>query len=908
MYSSHNRILPTSLIPTSTMKTIYKSLLSCLVLIAGSITFAQAQLCVNVTATLDEDGTFVLDPNDILNFELQPGQSVIGFPLYFTCEDVYQPTPVTLYIVGDDTTYLCQQDVIVIDNEPPVAKCRSSRHVQLDENGEYKFRSDDLNNNSYDLCTEVATKKIIPDRIRCTDPNPMEVTLIVRDLEGNEASCTVDVSYDDYMGPTDMIDCMDTVKYYFYKYDDETVTYISPRDIWEPGRYGCINDYSIALYEGSILRTDGFVTIDDTLASLTVKLYDLINGGDCTAIVKVIPWDDPCDAANTLLCDTECHSTPIGDCASGHTDQDAVELPCDISISDWCRFSEIDPDPEFLEWYGPPVSENSWPHYGDEFITDQNSFGNIFVGFWDAVTELPTGLQIIRTWTILDWCSQQTIDYAQHITITYAITQVCDTLPWNAPVGDCQSGHTLSDDVEWPADITIHSLFAHPDDLALNPEVQPENVKPQVNKICIGNEVSYHDFAIEINDTTLRVERTWTVTDTASLVNWDYVQVITIIHEGIVSTVCVTTENGLPISGVELIPGVFTDNSGCRVFPDPDGIIVTPFKDSPWEEGITILDNILLVEDILGIIDLSIYEKSAADINNSQYLSTLDFVEFRKILFGINTSGWSDSWRFFEQSTNLGYADISDPLMSYKFIGVKKGDIDNSYLLNPDYEDIILRTEDEVLNAGETYSVPFYLERSENLAGFALRIINENNNIEFLGVTAPNLSGFAPAFDASLSPATLTINWIAPGMNLLTGIPLDSTQPLFILELRATENIILNEHLSLETSYDNILKPAADAPLQIRLAWEDIVISSVAEFDTGRKIEFYPNPASELLHLNGVTQFEKGSVIIMEPAGRIVMKENFHTSIDISGLNAGMYFITFMVDGKKSGAVPMVKL
>ena len=217
--------------------------------------------------------------------------------------------------------------------------------------------------------------------------------------------------------------------------------------------------------------------------------------------------------------------------------------------------------------------------------------------------------------------------------------------------------------------------------------------------------------------------------------------------------------------------------------------------------------------------------------------------------------------------------------------------------------------EGHVLNAGETYTVPFYLERNENLAGFALRLKNENNNLDFLNVTAPNLPGFDPEDNVANFSDGISIQWVTPMQHLLNGIAIDSTEPLFILEIRANENIILNEHLSLESIFDNLLKPSGiDAPLEIRLAWEDVVVSSVVDLGNGRRIEFYPNPVTEILHLKGVTADDEGKITIIDPTGRIAFEGNMESSLDISRLHVGMYYIVFTIEGKKSSAAPLVKL
>ena len=51
------------------------------------------------------------------------------------------------------------------------------------------------------------------------------------------------------------------------------------------------------------------------------------------------------NAQTFTICDTQCNATPIGDCASGHTDTDNIEWPCDIDLDlPGVAANELDPD------------------------------------------------------------------------------------------------------------------------------------------------------------------------------------------------------------------------------------------------------------------------------------------------------------------------------------------------------------------------------------------------------------------------------------------------------------------------------------------------------------------------------------------------------------------------------------
>jgi len=54
---------------------------------------------------------------------------------------------------------------------------------------------------------------------------------------------------------------------------------------------------------------------------------------------------------------------------------------------------------------------------------------------------------------------------------------ICDFLPNTAPFGDCNSGHTMDDDVEWPTDLLdLADYRIKPAELELYSMVDPANL------------------------------------------------------------------------------------------------------------------------------------------------------------------------------------------------------------------------------------------------------------------------------------------------------------------------------------------------------------------------------------------------------------------------------------------------
>ena len=60
-----------------------------------------------------------------------------------------------------------------------------------------------------------------------------------------------------------------------------------------------------------------------------------------------------------------------------------------------------------------------WPTVNGNPITDEDNVCNIFVGYWDKeLNDCGNGEKIVRTWTILDWCTQTTLECVQVIKLS----------------------------------------------------------------------------------------------------------------------------------------------------------------------------------------------------------------------------------------------------------------------------------------------------------------------------------------------------------------------------------------------------------------------------------------------------------------------------------------------------------
>ncbi|MFN7830609.1 MAG: hypothetical protein ACK5Q2_01370 [Bacteroidota bacterium] len=187
-------------------------------------------------------------------------------------------------------------------------------------------------------------------------------------------------------------------------------------------------------------------------------------------------------------------------------------------------------------------------------------------------------------------------------------------------------------------------------------------------------------------------------------------------------------------------------------------------KAGPPLNGVTTYDLVLMSRHILGIEALDdAYQMEAADVNNSNSLTTLDIVETRKLILGLHdTFPGVPSWRVVRplpNPANLGsYAALKDTYLfvfnniqkDYKnlqgsFVAIKYGDLNHSvsgFAAPPDDRSALLLTADDViLAAGEETDITFRLSEDTDLKGWQIDLTCDPALAEIVGasgITAEN--------------------------------------------------------------------------------------------------------------------------------------------------------------------------
>ena len=203
-------------------------------------------------------------------------------------------------------------------------------------------------------------------------------------------------------------------------------------------------------------------------------------------------------------------------------------------------------------------------------------------------------------------------------------------------------------------------------------------------------------------------------------------------------------------------------------------------KTGPPLNGVTTYDLVLMSRHILGIEALDdAYQMEAADVNNSNSLTTLDIVETRKLILGLHdTFPGVPSWRVVRplpNPANLGsYTALRDTYLfvfnniqkDYKnlqgsFLAIKYGDLNHSvsgFAAPPDNRSALLLTADDImLAAGEEAEIPVRLSEDAALYGWQLELSCNPALAEIVG------AGGISAEDYNIRANVLRALWFDAG-------------------------------------------------------------------------------------------------------------------------------------------------
>ncbi len=315
---------------------------------------------------------------------------------------------------------------------------------------------------------------------------------------------------------------------------------------------------------------------------------------------------------------------------------------------------------------------------------------------------------------------------------------------------------------------------------------------------------------------------------------------------------------------------VYTGDDGHYEFHDvPTGFSYTliPVKNDDILNGVSTMDLILISRHILGVDPFdSPYKYLAADVNNSQSITTSDLIKLRKLVLHIDEElpVGTNSWRFVDAgfvfpepqnpwATSIpglqNIENLAGDYMNVDFVGIKIGDVNNSATPNSligteermAYAEFGIAVENRTVKPGETVTLDFRARDMDKLAGFQFTMSFDPGALEFVSASSADL----PAMNQNnfgmknVEYGMLTSSW-----NQMDEVPESDDIVLFSLTFTSNANAELQDLLFI----DSRLTEAEAYTLE-----EDVLdlalvflTSTSNEADSGNELyQNRPNPFSD---------------------------------------------------------------
>jgi hypothetical protein len=312
---------------------------------------------------------------------------------------------------------------------------------------------------------------------------------------------------------------------------------------------------------------------------------------------------------------------------------------------------------------------------------------------------------------------------------------------------------------------------------------------------------------------------------------------------------------------------------------------VKPSLNKGFLNGITTFDLVLISKHILNVQPFnSPYKIIAADVNNSKTLSTIDLIQLRKLILGVDLSfQFNESWRFVSSSfvfpdpnnpwKTVFPEEVSfNPIDGHKradFIGIKVGDVNGSAQINGPVTPGIrndevtgqwnLNIENGVVEAGEIVEIPILLKNTKGVEGFQFALQFDENIFDWVdmkqGLASKEFFGLFP------NDGLITASW--------NGSISDTS--LSTLVLQAKKKTILKDAISLNSRFMSPEAYINNELFRLGLNW----------IEKKKNIEFsdvqqnYPNPFIDATQV--FFQIPSKSMVnwkITDVSGRIISASN----------------------------------
>jgi uncharacterized repeat protein (TIGR01451 family) len=346
--------------------------------------------------------------------------------------------------------------LVFIQGVEPIA-CNDLIQISLDEDGVIVvlpgmiLEGENEDNNNYYVVITDADGNVIPDATLDCSHAGQSFMVSVHNICNNQ-SCWGTILVEDKLPPQIECEC--------------------PVGNQEPE---CeVNCLEVELLEDGVIPPDLYPNVIDNCPNVIVTIEDIdVNDEGCGGGYIIVTWLATDIGGNTSTCTQQFNIIPLT--------LDSLTFP--INHEGACN-SSVHP------------SVTGWPQVDGLDIIDNGGICNIFAGYWDKeLNDCGGGRKIQRTWTVLDWCTQEIREGIQ-------IIKLSDN---EGPVLECPSDITVGTDFWY-----CYSNFSVPKPIA---EDACSEIESYVVIASAGTVVYFGQHAV-INNLPIGTHHvTWIVTD-----------------------------------------------------------------------------------------------------------------------------------------------------------------------------------------------------------------------------------------------------------------------------------------------------------------------------------------------------------------------------------------------------------
>ena len=289
----------------------------------------------------------------------------------------------------------------------------------------------------------------------------------------------------------------------------------------------------------------------------------------------------------------------------------------------------------------------------------------------------------------------------------------------------------------------------------------------------------------------------------------------------------ITTEEDEELAEAEVtLSGSSTSNATTPITGDytfnrllkGNDYTITPFKDNDHRNGVSTFDLVVISKHILGTQPLETpYQMIAADVNNSQSISTLDLIQLRRLILSIDVEFRNNtSWRFVD--AKYRFQDRTDPwsvpfpevininnleadVINGDFIAIKIGDVTGDALVNEALlqgrttEGVFtFQASERLLLPGKTHRIDLFSSQLKQVEGFQFTI-EFGKELHFINIE-PGVAGEENFGFAQLDNHIVTASW-----HREAGTKIPSGTPALSLLLHTSKATLLSEALKINSRY-----------------------------------------------------------------------------------------------------------